>query len=330
MRVAVDAMGGDGAPETVVEGALRAGSLYGIHTLLFGPIEKLEPLLEQSGQTTAREFVELRHAPEVIGMDEQVSQAVRSKKDSSLVAAACAVADGESPALVSAGNTGATMAAALFYIRRMRGIHRPAIAIPMPTVEGVCTFLDGGANVDCRPEHLVGFAQMGSAYARSVRGVDSPRVALLNIGEEAGKGNEAAKKAHELLADGSLNFIGNIEGRDILWHKADVVVCDGFVGNILLKFAEGMGEAIFATMKQSLLGSLRGRIGAALVAAPLRRLKKRLDYSEYGGAPLLGVNGVVMIAHGRSNATAVANAIRAAHEAAEAGMVQAIAAGAVR
>ena len=247
------------------------------------------------------------------------------KKDASLTVAARLVKDKEAAGLVSAGNTGACMAAALFIIGRIKGIERPAITSLMPTVKGICLMVDVGANVDCRPSHLAQFAQMGAIYAQRVLGRPNPRVGLLNIGEEPSKGNDAAQKAYQLLSCADINFIGNIEGRDIPGGEADVVVCDGFVGNIVLKFAEGLGLGMFSMLKEELTASLPRKLAAAVLRPGLAKIKKKMDYAEYGGAPLLGVKGTVIIAHGSSNAKAIRNAIRVAKEAASNGVVDAIA-----
>jgi glycerol-3-phosphate acyltransferase PlsX len=227
--------------------------------------------------------------------------------------------------LVSAGNTGACMAASLLGIGRIKGIERPAITSLMPTIKGFCLVVDVGANVDCRPSQLLQFGMMASVYAERVLGISNPRVGLLNIGEEPTKGNEASVKTYELLQNSSLNFIGNIEGRDIAKGEADVVVCDGFVGNIVLKFAEGLGTALFGMLKDEFTKSLTTKLAAGVLRPGMRNIKKKMDYTEYGGAPLLGVNGISIVAHGTSNAKAIYNAIRVARDAARNQVVQTIA-----
>ncbi|MEW6182763.1 MAG: phosphate acyltransferase PlsX [Bacillota bacterium] len=301
MRVAVDAMGGDYAPAEVVAGAALAGDEYGIETLLVGD----EALIgkEISGQNSSR--ISVVPAREVIGMAEHPVKAVRLKKGSSIVRAVQLVKDGRADAMVSAGNTGAVMTAALWGLGRLDGIDRPALFSLMPNPHGSTVLLDVGANVDVKAQHLVQFAIMGSAYATSVLKIRSPRVGILSIGEEETKGNELTLSALPLLKSEPINFIGNVEGRDVFNGRADVVVCDGFVGNVLLKAGEGLVQVL-----QTAYPALR-----------------RLDYAEYGGAPLLGVSGVVVVAHGSSRARAVKNAIRVAVEAVESGLVQATAAG---
>lgn len=322
IKIAVDGFGGDYAPEQVVAGCLQAASEDRIPILLTGDQAVLAPLI--AGRPGS-ELIEIVHASEQIGMDEAPVEAVRAKKDASLIVAARLVKDKEAAGLVSAGNTGACMAAALFIIGRIKGIERPAITSLMPTVKGICLMVDVGANVDCRPSHLAQFAQMGAIYAQRVLGRPNPRVGLLNIGEEPSKGNDAAQKAYQLLSCADINFIGNIEGRDIPGGEADVVVCDGFVGNIVLKFAEGLGLGMFSMLKEELTASLPRKLAAAVLRPGLAKIKKKMDYAEYGGAPLLGVKGTVIIAHGSSNAKAIRNAIRVAKEAASNGVVDAIA-----
>ena len=226
---------------------------------------------------------------------------------------------------MSAGSTGATLAASLFVIGRIKGVERPAITSLMPTLRGAALIADVGANVDCRPSHLVQFAKMASVYAQHVLQIHRPKVGLLNVGEEPGKGNALVKEVYEQLAQGDLNFVGNIEGRDIPRGHADVVICDGFVGNVVLKFAEGLAGALFDMMKEEFTSTLSASLGAVMLKPSFRRIKKRMDYTEYGGAPLLGVNGVVIVAHGSSNAKAIRNAIRVARDAVENNMVATIA-----
>lgn len=321
VKIAVDTLGGDYAPEQIVEGALQAAEMHGIASILTGDEGQLQQLIV--GRPGA-ELLEVVHAPESIAMHESPVEAVRRKKNSSLVVAAQLVKDGEASALVSAGSTGATLAAALFIIGRIKGVERPAITSLMPTLQGVSLIADVGANVDCRPSHLVQFAQMASIYAEHVLQVHRPKVGLLNIGEEPGKGNALVKEVYEQLSQSGLNFIGNIEGRDIPRGHADVVICDGFVGNVVLKFAEGLGSALFDMLKEEFTSTVSASLGALMLKPSLRRIKKRMDYTEYGGAPLLGVKGVVIVAHGSSNAKAIRNAIRVARDAAENNMVATI------
>ncbi len=321
-KVAVDAFGGDYAPEQIVEGALRAAESDGISVILTGDEKKLNALVKGK---PGSDLIEIVHAPEIIHMDEAPVDAVRAKEESSLVKAAQLVRDGEAGALVSAGSTGAAMAASLFVIRRIKGVERPAITSFMPTRTGMALMVDVGANVDCRPSHLLQFAQMGSIYAEEVLKVRQPRVGLLNVGHEPGKGNNLVKEVYPLLQNASLNFVGNIEGRDISRGDVDVVVSDGFVGNVVLKFAEGLSDALFGLMKEEFTSSFPATLGALLLKPGLKRIKKKVDYTEYGGAPLLGVNGVVIIAHGGSNAKAIYNAIRVANQGVRQNIVQGIA-----
>jgi glycerol-3-phosphate acyltransferase PlsX len=258
-------------------------------------------------------------------MNEHPARAVRLKPRSSVVAACQMVASGEADAVVSLGNTGATMAASLLRIQRIKGVERPAIAIPMPTTRGVSLVLDAGANVECRPSHLLQFALMGAIYYSSLTGTPFPTVGLLNVGEEPEKGSDLVVEAHRLLASSDLNFIGNVEGRDIPFGKADVVVCDGFVGNVVLKLAEGIGAALFDMIKEEVGRSPLLKLAAGLAKPAFVNVKRRMDDSEYGGAPLLGVNGVTIIGHGHSNAKAVYNALRAAARMHRDGVVDAIA-----
>lgn len=310
-KIAVDAFGGDYAPEQIVEGALQAADSEGTYIILTGDEKRLKSLV--SGKAGSNR-IEIVHAPEIIHMDESPVEAVRQKGESSLVKAAQIVRAGEASALVSAGNTGATLASSLLVIRRIKGVERPAITSLMPTKTGVSLIVDAGANVDCRPSQLVQFAKMGSVYAEQVLKVHRPRIGLLNIGHEPSKGNHVAQETYELLQQSSLHFVGNIEGRDISRGEIDVVVCDGFVGNVVLKFAEGLSEALFGMMKEEFTSTISAQLGALLLRPGLKKIKNRVDYTEYGGAPLLGVDGVVIIAHGGSNAKAIYNAIRVAKE----------------
>ncbi len=321
-RIAVDAFGGDYAPEQIVEGALLAAELEDVSILLTGDEGRLKPLV--SGKAGSNR-IEIVHAPEVVEMDDEPVAAVRAKRDSSLVKGAQLVRQGEADALVSAGNTGATLAAALFNIGRIKGVERPAISTIMPTAAGFSLVLDVGANADCRPSQLVQFAHMGSIYASEVLKVHNPRVGLLNVGHEPGKGNQLAKEVYTLLQDTSLNFVGNVEGREVPSGNVDVIVCDGFVGNIVLKFAEGLGATLLGMIKEEAQRNLVRTAGALLMKPGFRQIKKRMDPNEYGGAPLLGIDGVVIIAHGGSNAKAIYNAIRVAREGVQNNYVQIIA-----
>jgi glycerol-3-phosphate acyltransferase PlsX len=293
-------MGGDRAPEEVVAGALEAAG-DGIEPILFGPVG-----LETGG-------LELVETTQVIAMEEKPAEAVRGKPDSSLVAACHAVGEGNADAVVSAGNTGAMLAACFLELRRLPGVARPAIAVVIPAKRGPSVLIDSGANADARPEHLLQFAHMGSVFAEDVLEVRDPQVRLLSIGEEPEKGNQLTLEAHALLAgaDG-LNFAGNTESRDLLVGTADVVVCDGFTGNVVLKLTEGTIKAVLEELKEEIVASRRGRVGGLLIRPAARGLRQRLDPETYGGAYLLGLRGLAVIAHGNSSRRAIANAIRLA------------------
>ncbi|HEV7133220.1 MAG TPA: phosphate acyltransferase PlsX [Gaiellaceae bacterium] len=298
-RIAVDAMGGDRGAAEIVAGALEARA-DGIEPVLFG-----SPGLETHG-------LELRETTEEIGMHEKPAEAVRSKPDSSLVASVRAVAAGEADAVVSAGNTGAMLAAGLLELRRLPGVMRPAIAVPIPSKRGPSVLIDAGANADARPEHLLQFATMGAVFAQEILGIASPQVRLLSIGEEAEKGNQLALDAHALLAASDLDFAGNAEGRDILVGAADVLVTDGFTGNVALKTVEGTIRTLLEALREEITATTTGKIGGLLIRPASRRLRHRLDPDTYGGAYLLGLRGLAVIAHGNSSRTAIANAIRLA------------------
>ncbi len=314
LTIAVDAMGSDGAPHPEITGALQAVRHYGVRVLLTGPEEALRR--ELSGVAAAeRRALEIVPAAEIIGMDEPAVRAVRSKRNSSLHVACRLVREGRAAGLVSAGNTGAVMACAKMILGSLPGVHRPALAAVFPTIRGTASvLLDVGANVDCRPDHLEQFAIMGEIYYRAIFGAESPRVGLLSIGEEEGKGNELTREAYARLRQLPLHFIGNVEGRDLYQGQVEVIVCDGFVGNVALKISEGLVETVRTLLKESLDRTLAGKVGYVLSRRAYADFKQRLDYSEYGGAPLLGVRGGVIISHGRSNANAIKNAIRVARE----------------
>src|SRR6184192_4533194 len=299
-RIAVDAMGGDRGPDEIVAGALEARE-DGIEPVLFGG-----PGLDPKG-------LELRETSGVIEMHEKPAEAVRSKPESSLVAAVRAVADGEADAVVSAGSTGAVLAAGLLELRRIPGVLRPAIAVSIPAQRGPSVFLDAGANADARPEHLLQFATMGVVFAEEILEVTNPEVRLLSIGEEPEKGNQLTLEAHELLAAAEgLDFRGNTESRNLLLGAADVVVCDGFTGNVMLKLTEGTIKVVLDALREEIVASRRGRVGGLLVRPAARGLRRRLDPETYGGAYLLGLRGLAVIAHGNSSRRAIANAIRLA------------------
>ncbi|MDI6732143.1 MAG: phosphate acyltransferase PlsX [Candidatus Margulisbacteria bacterium] len=321
IRIAVDAMGGDKAPAEIVKGAVLASQELAIAITLVGDPAKVAAELKKYKNQGDLSIVP---ASETIGMDESPATAVKQKKDASINVAVALVKDGKADAIVSAGNTGALMAASLFKLGRIAGVERPAIAAEFPLPAGKVLLLDMGANVDCKPKHLQQFAVMGHLFAKHVMRIENPRVGLLNIGEEKEKGNELTREAWPLLKNLPINFIGNVESKEILQGKADVIVCDGFVGNLILKFAESLAGAVFQLMKKELAGGILNKIGLAFLLPSLMRLKKQITYDDYGGAPLLGINGIVFKAHGRANATAIKNAIREAAEMAQANMVNSL------
>lgn len=314
MKLAVDAMGGDKAPAEIVKGAVEAARKNPCEIVLVGDETKILEILRDEPDWENLPL-KIKHAAETISMGEHPADAVRSKKNSSIVVATQLVKSGECDAVLSAGSTGAAVAAAQLILKRIRGIGRPAIATPIPTPKGVTLLLDGGANVDSKPVHLVQSGIMGSLYAEHVLSKKNPRVGLLNIGEEETKGNEQAKETFQLFKNiPTINFAGNAEGRDIPTGNFDVIVCDGFVGNVVLKFGEGLALTIFTLIKEAIENAnVATKLGALLLMPTLKDLAKRLDASEYGGAPLLGVNGYCIISHGTSSAKSICNAIGAAN-----------------
>lgn len=318
MIIAVDAMGGDNAPAEIVKGAVQGSKLHGVDVILVGDEARIKSCLPS--ELVRASSVAIKHASEIVGMDEHAS-VIRTRKDASVVVAASLVKEGEADAMVSAGNTAAAMAVAALRLGRIPGIDRPAIASVMPSPGGGTVLLDAGAVVNCSPANLQQFAFMGSIYAEKVLSIDRPRVGLLSVGEEKSKGNDVIKAAHEALVSSNLNFIGNVEGCDLFSGKADVVVCDGFSGNVALKTSEGLAGYIERLIKEELQAHPLAYIPLAMLKPFLGRIKKNLDYSEYGGAPLLGLNGVCIICHGRSKARAICNAVRAAKEATVRGVV---------
>src|SRR6266404_865192 len=315
--IALDAMGSDRAPKPEVEGAIQAARRFGIHVKLVGPEELLRA--EMSRHPFARSLpISIVHASEVIRMEDKAVQAVRAKRDSSMRVGLRLVREGRAGAFISAGNTGAAMATAKMVLGGLPGVDRPALAAVIPTAVGtVAILLDVGANVDCKPQNLEQFAVMGEIYFRSMFGTRRPRVGLLSIGEEESKGNELTREAFQLLKRLPLNFIGNVEGRDIYSGKVDVIVADGFVGNVALKTSEGVANLVRATLKETLKATITRQVGYLLSRSAFSDFKKRLDHTEYGGAPLLGVKGACFITHGSSNVNAIKNAIRVAAEFAE-------------
>ncbi|MBK5291236.1 MAG: phosphate acyltransferase PlsX [Acidobacteriia bacterium] len=314
VTIAVDAMGGDHAPRSEVSGAIEAARLYGVRVLLVGLQDVVVRELNQH-KGWKKLPIEVVHASQYITMEDSAAKAVRTKKDSSIRVASRLVRDGVAAGVTSAGNTGAVMATAKMVQGMVHGVERPALASPMPTITGKPTIiLDVGANVDSSPKMLAQFAIMGGIYSRAILHTDSPRVGLLSIGEEEHKGNELTKAATPLLKSLPINFIGNVEGRDIYKGVVDVVVCDGFTGNVVLKVSEGVADVVKHLLRDSLMSTLSGRAGAFLARGAFKDFKKRIDYSEYGGVPLLGVRGVCIICHGSSNGNAMKNAIRVAAE----------------
>jgi phosphate acyltransferase len=319
LPIALDAMGGDNAPREMVRGALLGAARLGVSVALVGQSEVIESQLAAAeAAADARARITVVEAREVIAMDEHPAAAVRAKKDASVVVACEMVASGRARAMVSAGNSGAVLAAALFHVKRLRGVARPAIGTTLPRADGASTFvLDVGANADCKPEWLAQFGVMGSVYAEAMMGVSSPRVGLLSNGEEPGKGSALVQAATPLLAAAPIRFVGNVEGKDLFRDVCDVVVTDGFTGNVALKTAEGIGEFLFSAISTEARKSLQGKVGGALLKPKLRPIRDRADYRSTGGALLLGVAGEVVIAHGRSDAEAVVSALRVAATAAE-------------
>lgn len=313
IRIALDAMGGDRGPTVTVEGAVAAAREYDLSVVLVGNEDEISPVLQQ--HTTKGLSIAIRHAPETVGMKESPSVALRKKKQSSIRVGLEMVKNGEADAFISAGNTGAVMATALVTLGHLPGVERPAIALIIPTLKGQSILLDVGANADCKARHLLQFAIMGDVYARQIMRKSTPTVGLLSIGEEESKGNELTREAFKgLEEEQSLNFIGNVEGREVLTGAADIIVCDGFTGNIALKIIEGAAEFFTRLLKEELGKGLAGMAAALLARGALKRFKKMVDYSEYGGAPLLGVRGICIISHGRSTGKALKNAIRVAAE----------------
>ncbi len=315
VTIALDAMGGDHFPRPEVEGAIQAAKSFDVKVILVG---REDAVRKELGRHRGWEDlpIAVQHASEQITMEDSAGKAVRAKKDSSIRVASRLVKSGEAQGVVSAGNTGAVMATAKMVQGMLRGVYRPALASAFPTVKGgSAVMLDVGANVDCTPQMLAQFAVMGTAYARMILKVPEPRVGLLSIGEEEHKGNSLTHEAFPLLKElRHVNFVGNVEGRDVYTGDVDVIVCDGFVGNVALKISEGLVEAIRLMLRESMVKTTTRKLGAFLSRGAFADFKKRVDYTEYGGAPLLGLNGICVICHGRSNAKAISNAIRVAKE----------------
>lgn len=312
MRIAVDAMGGDNAPHVNVDGAVAAAREFGIASLLVGRVAELEPLLRDSGYTGSD--IEIVDAPEVVTMDDPATAAIRKKRNSSIRVAANCVRDGRAEGLVSAGHTGAAMVCGKMVVGMIEGVGRPALATVLPNLTGHCLLLDVGANPDAKTPHFREFAVMGSIYAELVFGKKTPSIGLMSIGEEDSKGTDRTKEAFKALKETGLNFIGNVEGRDVFNGTVDVIVTDGFTGNVILKVSEALAEMIQNMLREEIKRTLQASVGFLLSKSAFRRFRQRVDYSEYGGAPLLGIKGCVIICHGRSSAKAVKNAIRFAAE----------------
>jgi glycerol-3-phosphate acyltransferase PlsX len=314
VHIALDAMGGDHGPEELIAGALLAAKQAQLKVSLVGDEVLLRSFLDKIAiDSKISSLIQIVHSSQVVEMNEHPVDAVRKKKDSSIMVAFDLVRQNEADAVVSAGNSGATMAAAVRVLGRLTGVARPGIASFFPTLKKPVVLMDVGANVDCRPLHLYQFAVMASCFSR-IFDIDRPRVGLLTIGEEGGKGNQLVKESYALLKNSSLNFIGNVEGRDVFQGDVDVIVCDGFVGNICLKVSEGLAEAAMQMLRNEILKSLSAKIGYLLARPAFRAFKKRVDYAEYGGAPLLGINGTGIVCHGKSSAQAIKNAILEANK----------------
>ena len=308
MKIYIDAMGGDNAPQAIVEGTLEAlRADLGLEVVLGGPVQETEPLLAEAGDVRSR--IELDDAPEIITNHESPVMGVRKKTNSATVKGMLAVREGRCDGFVSAGSTGAVLAGGMFRLGRIPGVERPALAPLMPNGKGHFLLIDCGANVDCKPEYLVQFGLMGEAYMRGVMGMEKPRVGLINIGAEAEKGNALVKETYPLMEKAPYHFVGNVEARDITGDQADVLVADGFSGNLVLKFMEGVAGTLMGIIRQEMMADLRGKVAGLIGKPAFRRVKKLMDYTEVGGAPLLGVQGAVVKAHGSSNAHAFACAI---------------------
>jgi phosphate acyltransferase len=315
MRIVLDAMGSDTHPEPELQAAVQASRTYGEELILVGPADLLEPRLKALGGDQAR--VHLVHAPEVLEMTDKPAENARRKAQNSMAVGIDLLKTGEADAFVTAGNTGGAMATALFRLGRIRGVKRPALTGLFPTRSGYCVVLDIGANADVKPEYLLQFAIMGAVFAETSLGLRSPRIGLLSNGEEPGKGNELVKAAYPLLAASGLNFIGNVEGKELFGGQVDVVVTDGFTGNVLLKSSEAVGKLIIDILREELTGSTRTKLGALLAKPAFGKIKKMLDSAEVGALPLLGIDGLVFVGHGRSDARALLNGIGGARRAVE-------------
>jgi glycerol-3-phosphate acyltransferase PlsX len=315
LRIVLDAVGGDHGPDALIGGAVEAVATGKVEVVLVGPRDVLAARLAAvSGGRDLGGRLVIEHAPQCVAMNESPVEAIRKKPDSSIMVAFDLVRKGQGDAVVSAGNSGATVAAAIKKLGRLDNVLRPGIASMFPTLRQPAVMMDVGANVDCRPQHLAQFAVMAASFSQGVLGIESPRVGLLSIGEETGKGNTLVKSTHDLLSRSRLNYLGNVEGRDVFQGNVDVIVCDGFVGNICLKISEGLADAAMHMLRNEITKTLRTKIGYLLARPAFRTFKKRVDYAEYGGAPLLGINGTGIISHGKSNSVAIKNALLVAGE----------------
>jgi phosphate acyltransferase len=321
MRIVLDAMGSDNYPEPEVQAAVEAAKLFGDEILLVGHEGQLKPKIEALGGSN---LVKIIHAPEVLEMGDKPARSARGKAENSMAIGMDMIKAGEGDAYVTAGNTGGAMANGLFRLGRIRGVKRPALTVLLPVLGGHCVFLDIGANAECKPEFLRQFAIMGSLYAEKVLGKQNPRVGLLSNGEEAGKGNDLVKETYPILDSADLNFIGNVEGKELFGGEADVVVTDGFTGNILIKSSEAVAKFMVDLLKDNLMSSARTKAGALLAKPAFDMLKKTMDPGEIGAAPLLGINGLIFVGHGRSDARALVSAIRVARQAVEADLLSAL------
>lgn len=323
ISIAVDAMGGDNAPDEIVKGVISAAQNRLAKVILVGDEKKINLQLAKESEDI-RDFIEVVHTDEFIYMDEPPTTAIKKKKRASLIIAAELVTQGRAQGMVSAGNTGAVMEVTLLNLGRIQGIKRPALVTFWPSLGKVSMMLDSGANADCKPEYLLQFAQMGAIYAQKVIGIENPRIGLLNIGSEPIKGNALVLAAYELLTRSKLNFIGNIEIRDFLWGKAEVVVCDGFVGNMVLKSAEATSEFLENLLKNEVRQNLKSKLGALMLKTAFKRLRKNLDHSEHGGAPFLGLKHICIKSHGRAKSKTIFNAIKMAVKAVENKVIESI------
>lgn len=322
MKIIIDAMGGDNAPQAPVEGGIRAVNELGVNIVFVGKTDIIENELKKHVYPSDK--VSIKHAETLITNHEEPAKAVRHKKDSSIVVAADMLKNDEGDVLLSMGNTGALLAAGLLIVGRIKGVLRPALATLLPSAKGPAMLIDAGANTNCKPENLVQFGIMGSIYMKGVMDTDKPAVGLMSNGEEEGKGDELTKETFPLMKQAPFNFIGNIEGRDVMEGTADVIVCDGFVGNVILKTVEGMGSVVSKELKSMFMGSVLTKLGAVFVMKGIKNFRKRMDYREYGGAPLLGTKKPVIKGHGSSDAKAVFNAVRQAKKFVETGIIDEI------